>query len=712
MLKGNWTHKTVRTSEDFNTFRSEFLQDKDTIIAGAFDTETTGLNIVHDHMFLFQFGWITKDMQGRTYAVDTEFDPELAEKFIVQANAFATCFPIYLGHNVKFDLHMLHNFHHPYNYPNLSDTQLWIRLSSAAVPERKGGPPLGLKNFSKSYLSAEAKNMESKLKEERTKIASEYNEKLKRYLGWRKKDIDEFFKDKVHDADDLPPNKRDAYYHWYDGLPEWLRSKVHGAVDSDDIQYNYLNRDNVIYYAHLDIVWTIETYLRTRQVVENHGNMEAMKLENQLILPLVEMERTGMYVNRNYLLESRKRMKEYILQKREDLYQLAGEQLKCSQSVRIKELCKERFGREIETTAAEEVTLIIQDIKRENPEDPIIEFLETIQELRTLEKWYATYLLRFLTATKESPILYTSMNQAGTVSGRFTSDLQQFPKKGIIATDGTELFNPRRAVEVPPGYECLVYIDESGLELRTQAIYTILVGDGDLNLCRAYFPFKCHEKDGEWYLDESPDVKWTPTDVHGAMTKIAFDVDETHPDFHDLRYKGKRVNFCKQYGGGIQQIRRMFPEYDEAQIRKIDDAYYKAFPGVKKYQQWVIQQARENAYIENLEGLKYWGADGHHLINMLVQGSGAMFMKGVLLKQWQFIKEHKLKSKLVLQIHDEIVVQIAPGEEWIVWELRKIQENWEGSPVPMVADVEATKTTWYNKQEFKTEEEFLDWVRR
>ena len=61
---------------------------------------------------------------------------------------------------------------------------------------------------------------------------------------------------------------------------------------------------------------------------------------------------------------------------------------------------------------------------------------------------------------------------------------------------------------------------------------------------------------------------------------------------------------------------------------------------------------------------------------------------------------------------DEIVVQVAPGEEWIVWELRKIQENWEGSPVPMVADVEATKTTWYNKQEFKTEEEFLDWVRR
>ena len=102
----------------------------------------------------------------------------------------------------------------------------------------------------------------------------------------------------------------------------------------------------------------------------------------------------------------------------------------------------------------------------------------------------------------------------------------------------------------------------------------------------------------------------------------------------------------------------MFPEYDEAQIRKIDDAYYKAFPGVKKYQQWVIQQARENAYIENLEGLKYWGADGHHLINMLVQGSGAMFMKGVLLKQWQFIKEHKLKSKLVLQIHK-------PSQLWI-----------------------------------------------
>lgn len=110
-------------------------------------------------------------------------------------------------------------------------------------------------------------------------------------------------------------------------------------------------------------------------------------------------------------------------------------------------------------------------------------------------------------------------------------------------------------------------------------------------------------------------------------------------------------NFASQYGGGIAVFRRMFPKYSEEQIQKIAQAYGKTFPDVKKYQEWVIHEARSSAYVENLFGVRYYGADGHHLINMLVQGSGAYFMKLKLLEQWNFIKEHNLKSKIVLQIH-------------------------------------------------------------
>lgn len=660
MLRCEWTHTTIHSPDEAAACWK--LYTSSSIVAAAFDTETTGLHIKQDKPFLVQWGWVTEDMKGYTFAVDLEENEELAMKCIVQWNALVHTAPIYLGHNVKYDLHMLHNINHPYEGDNLSDTMFWVRLGMPAVPERKGGTPLALKQFSKQYLTTAAANMESKLKEEKTKMAKEFNERLKRYLGWRKKDIDEFFNDKLNTVDDLPDNKRDGYYKWLDSLPDWLRGRIRGAVDSDDIPYNKLNRDNVLYYAHLDIVWTLETYLRLEKVVKNHGNEKALLLENKLILPLVDIERVGMHIDRQYLVDCEQKMKQYIRQRRKDLCCIAGEDLKCSQSIRIKELCDSKFDRKIETTNAEEVSLLIEDIKAENPDDPIIEFLETIQELRTLEKWYATYIIRFLKNTEKEPVLYTSMNQVGTVSGRFTSDLQQFPKKGIIGMNGEELFNPRKMAIVPKEFGSFVFIDESGLELRTQAAYTVITSGGDLNMCRAYCPFKCHTRDGtpyelgskfegDWYRDED-NMLWKPTDLHSATTLNCFDnISEDDENFHDLRYVGKRVNFASQYGGGIAVFRRMFPKYSEEQIQKIAQAYGKTFPDVKKYQEWVVHEARSSAYVENLFGVRYYGADGHHLINMLVQGSGAYFMKLKLLEQWNFIKEHNLKSKIVLQIH-------------------------------------------------------------
>lgn len=723
MLRATWNeHITLQNIPQLNEMCNRFIKEKEHILAGAFDTETTGLHIKEDHPFLLQFGWVTDDLVGVTYAVDFEEDAAFAERVVVQWNALAHALPIYLGANVKYDLHMLHNINHPYMGENVSDVQCWMRLGMPAVPERHGGTPLALKKFASQFLTRDAAHMEKELKEERTKIAKEYNEKLKRYMGWTKGKIDEFFKDKLNTGDDLPIDKRNAYYRWFDSLPDWLKPRINGAVDSDDIPYNRLNRRNVLYYAHLDIVWTIEAWLRLKDVVANHGNMPALNLENRLIQPLVKLERVGMRINRDYLVECAANMKVYIRQRRKDLERIAGEPLKCSQSVRIKELCATKFNHPVESTGAEEMGLLIEDIKIEYPEDPIIEFLETIQELRTLEKWYATYIMRFLKSTMNDPTLYTSMNQAGTVSGRFTSDLQQFPKKGIIAADGTELFNPRKMAIIPEGYSNMVFIDESGLELRVQAAYTIVVSGGDLNMCRAYCPFKCHQADGtkyklgdkfsgDWYRDED-DTLWKPTDLHSETTKKCFPgLTEDDPNFHDLRYIGKRVGFASQYGAGIAVFRRMFPKYSEEQIQNLASAYGKAFPDVKKYQQWVIEEARANAYVENLFGVRYWGADGHHLINMLVQGSGAYFMKMKMLEQIKFLEDNHCKSKMFLAIHDESDYYIAPGEEWVVWELRKIQEKWEGNPIPMVADVEASCTNWYGKQEFKTEEEYLEFAK-
>ena len=724
MLKCKWTHTTI--TEDEQLYKMIELYSNSDVYAAAFDTETTGLHHIYDKPFLFQFGWITTNFDGYTYAVDLERYPDLAKRVITVWNIIAASAPIYLGHNVKFDLHMLINIAIPYEADNISDTMIWIRLGSDAIPERKGGSPLGLKNFAKKYISEDAKDMDSKLQEERTKISKELNAKLKTRLGWTKKQIDEFFNDKLHTKDDLPENKRKAYELWYENdLPDYLKNKIYGAVSSDDIPYNVLNRENVIYYGHLDIIWTLEAYIILRPIVELRENMGAVKREEDNIYPLVRMERVGFKVNYQYIVNCAHHLKTYTLQRREDLCRIAGKDIKASQSAKILELLN-KMGVPTNTTNAEELGRTLSDLKHSSPGHPAIELIETLQELRTLEKWYSTYIMRFIRDFREEDgKLYTTINQAGTVSGRVTSDFQQFPKDGIKTIDGEEIFHPRRMVVAQDGdFNAIVYLDYSQIELRLQAFYTIIIGHPDTNLCRAYSPYKCHLEDGtpydvknhwciehaydrEWYYDERPTEKWTPLDVHGATTKIAFNIDESHPDFHTLRYKGKRVNFAKNYGAQFSKIKEMFPEYDDEQIHKIDDAYYKAFPGVKEYHNFCYTIASQKAYMQNMFGVKYYGASGHNLINMLVQGTGAYYLKWKIVQVDKYLREHNCKSQLMMQIHDELQFKKHKDDDpKIFFEIKKIMEDWEDAMVPIIADMEVTTTTWADKYEVEQLEDF------
>ena len=250
----------------------------------------------------------------------------------------------------------------------------------------------------------------------------------------------------------------------------------------------------------------------------------------------------------------------------------------------------------------------------------------------------------------EDNMLYTTINQVGTVSGRITSDFQQFPKEGITH-NGEMIFNPRKLVKVfGEEYPEIIYLDYSQIELRIQALYTILIGHPDKDLCRAYMPYDCIASNGmpfdhtnkeclkrwneEWYLKEDPSIQWTPLDVHGHTTKIAFEITEDDPDFKKHRHTGKTVNFAKNYGASVGRIAVMFPEYDIEQIRKIDNSYYIAFPGIKKYHEYCMALARCQSYATNLFGRRYYNVSGHNLINMLIQGSGADLLKEKIYEIW------------------------------------------------------------------------------
>lgn len=726
MLKCQWNLLHIKTNKQATQMVKLFNKVKP--LVGAFDTETTGLNIALDKPFLYQFGFIDREAeQGYAFAVDIEQQPVLSKQVIqCWQNKLAPQLDIYFAHNVKFDLHMMDNYGEPYKYNNLSDTLFYIRYAHDAVTPNFGGPPLALKEYAAQYIDVSAKSHEKLLDTEKTAIASQLNIRLKQRLKGicSAKELKELFKDPIADVNDLPPNIKPIYLDWlHQDVPIYMQHKITSVAESSMVPYNKLNRENVIHYGLYDIVWVLEIFLKTKDVVTARKNDKGILIENKLIRPLFEMERTGFKTDVAYLKESQIRLKNYIIERREQLYKIAGERFAIGQHALIKRIFKSKFNLELPSTSKDNLDLTKSELKRNNENPDAIEFISLIEELRTLEKWYSVYILRFIKDLRRTDRLYTTINQVGTVSGRVTSDFQQFPKGGILTHDGKELFKPRRMVQVSGGdYTGIVYLDYSQIELRLQALYTILVGEPDLNLCRAYMPYKCHKADGtpfdynnpdciknwqsDWYLDEEPDKLWTPTDVHGATTKAAFNITETHPDFHDLRYIGKRVNFAKNYGAQYGKICQMFPERTPEECRRIDAAYYTAFPGVKAYHNYCYRRASEYACTANLFGINYYGVSGHKLINMLVQGSAAFYLKLKIIELYEYMQTNNIKSRIQMQIHDELSWEQHKDEAEVFFEFKRIMENWDDALVPIVADMELTKTTWAEKFEITSVQDF------
>lgn len=678
----------------------EWLEIKPKILAMhpeycGFDTETTGLHIICDKPFLFQFGFIdpTCSTRGFTFLVDLWTNPDAKDIVADWHHSVAEQAVRYIGANIKFDLHMLSNISLEYTGKNTTDIEFYIRYGCDAIQQDQGGPPLALKEFAAQYIDINAKYHERLLHKEQADIAKQYNAKLKKMTGLTIKQIDEMFKDPIFEVDDLPMSVREPYLEWKATLPQYLQNKVVSVVESDMIRYDQLNPETLKKYAHLDIVYTLEIFEALKPVLEYRGNQFAVELEESNIEPLLEMERSGLLVDKEYLEASRKRMRAYILQQRKHFLELCGEPCKVGQHQTIKRILRDRYGLELASTGSQ----AFQNLHIQDPE--LKDFIGTIEELRSLEKWYSTYIIKFQQDLKRGDRIYTQIKQVGTVSGRVSCDFQQFPKEPLLDKDGNELFHPRKMILKPDDCKCLLFLDYSAEELRVSAMYTVLVGNPDINMLRAYMPYKCIERDGKYYLEEQPDKEWEPVDLHAATT-IAAGISPDDPNFkHYRKTIGKRLNFSKSYGASYNKVRDMFPEKTEEECHRIDEAYYKAFPGLKTYHQYCFDRAKNFAYTSNMFGVRYYHVSGHKLRNVLVQGTCAHFLKGRIRAVYDFLKANGYESKIVMQIHDELMFEIKKTDPPIAKQIKAIMEDWPDAPVPIVAEAEATQTNWAEKKE-------------
>ncbi len=667
----------------------------------AFDTETNGLNIKFHKPFLMTFGFLSNDFKRvYTYALDLEqntrrFCETVYKIFLFMVRKSEKTF----GQHVVYDLHMLDNvdFEKP-PFEKLSDTQFYIRLANDAVQVDEGGPPLELKMYAQRYITPDARYSETVLKEEIKQKRADVSKRLLQELRkhpmlpelritghertWTAAMVEEYVDDNMKEIDDLP---------------EPYRTIVRDFEQEYEDCYNYqkLNRENVTFYAHYDIFYTLHVFLETKDRLFVRGQQQTLEREEKAMEGFYLMEKTPKIFDVEYAKKMKGILKTYIQDMRKRLCELSGIDLSVGQSKVIKQLFADDYKILLESSDKKAMHGVVV---HPDTSDEAKELATIITRLRSIEKWYATYLVKWIAEVERfgTNELYPQFKQVGTVTGRASSAFQQFPHDAMMSLDKQEIFHPRQMFVAPKG-KSIFYVDYSSMEMRLQAIYTLLIGCGDVNLCRVYIPYQCHKVEDKWYYDEDPTKEWQPYDPHAATAMAAFGITKDAPDFPAKRSLGKRGNFAIIYGASPQKI-AVGIGVTLAQATAIYKTFYNFFPRVQDYVDYVRRHLEKYGYAQNFLGRRYYNINAHKGRNYLIQGAGADYTKECLIDLVALFRNRK--SKLLDYLHDEFMVLIEDDErDELVPKIRAIMEQLD-TPIKMIVEVSSTTTTWRDKRAY------------
>lgn len=687
------------------------------------DTEASGLHIIKDKPFLIQIGW------GRVVYL---FEPTPAFMYVYFKISHAVKW--HFLHNLKYDLHMLTNIGYGAEVKKVKswcDTMAVMRLVTEALSPRNGGDKLGLKVLGVKYIHPYANNSEKLLDELMTKLRKERNNILATALKqfpiegeltptgrqkyWGTGAIEKFQKDIMNDLEDLPEGVREIWQDWEEEYPEPTYQTIYERFPEE------MKR-----YAGEDIATMMMLAERAMPILIAREQLATLERERKVLLPLYEMERTGLEVDMPYLLEAKAKLKAYIRTKRLEMYQVAGMIVTPSQHATIKKLFEEKWQIFLESSDKQAMKQITK-----NFDGAPKRFAELINILRTAEKWYSTYIVRIEEMAKYDGKAYTQINSTGAISGRMSSDFQQFPKKAIKDENGEEIFHPRRLFKVADEEWVTVYIDYDQIELVIQSHYCVKMGAQGVNLPRAYMPYKCHHYiTGEEYDFKDPVQRarslekqimcpdksawimengepWVKTDMHTLTASNAYpEIPVDSDDFKEnYRPKGKTTNFALNYGGKEGALTKPLDiEWEEAS--KLVQAYEAAYPEVIMYQHGIVEAHAKKGYLINHYGRRYYLEDNrlaYTLANAVVQGSCADALKEAIIDiYYNMLKPRQLRTHMVMPIHDEQSFKVHRSELHIIPELlERMEAAFKWSLVPATAGVEISYDYWSNKEDWE-----------
>ena len=390
-------------------------------------------------------------------------------------------------------------------------------------------------------------------------------------------------------------------------------------------------------------------------------------IEMPLVPVLAEMEMNGVLLDTNALAETSKVFTDRMTQIEKNIYELAGHQFNIASPKQVGEVL---FGemkivdKPKKTKTGQYVTSeeVLQQLRSKAP------IVDHILEHRGLKKLLGTYVDALpKLINPHTGHIHTSFNQAVTATGRLSSsdpNLQNIPVRG---EDGKEI---RKCFIPEPG--CLFFsADYSQIELRVMAHLS-----GDNNMIEAF---------REGY------------DIHAATAARIYkeDINEVT---RDQRTKAKRANFGIIYGITVFGLaERLEISRDEA--KQLIDGYFETFPQVHDYMEKAKQLAREHGYAETFFHRRRYLPDitshnatvrnfaERNAINAPIQGSAADIIKIAMIRIYERFRREGIKSKMILQVHDELNFSVLPEEKEQVEKI-VLEEMQNAYPlqVPLVAD--------------------------
>lgn len=444
-------------------------------------------------------------------------------------------------------------------------------------------------------------------------------------------------------------------------IADYLLNPGNGRHNLNDLAKRYLNYDMIKYndiveknntfdnididiatqYASEDADITFQLYKILYKKLEEEDLLYVFeKIEMPLLFVLKDMEKDGIKINKKYLNELSKKFEKDIFNLEKEIYKNAEEEFNINSNQQMQYILFEKLKLPTQKKTKTGYSTNVQVLEKLKDKHKIINL---ILEYRTLQKLKNTYIDTLPTKTDENDKIHTNFNQTITATGRLSSsnpNLQNIPIKTFHGQQIRKAFIPENINNV------LLSADYSQVELRLLAHFS-----QDEKLIKAY-------KEN--------------LDIHKQTASYIFKKDIEKISKEERRF-AKTINFGIIYGmGPFKLSQELNIKLNEA--KEFISNYFSIFPNIQSFIDLSISKAREQGYVQTLFGRKRYLPDINNFnqmiakmaereaVNTIIQGSCADIIKIAMINISNKIKENNLKTKLVLQIHDELVFDIPKNE--------------------------------------------------